>query len=88
MEKQGKKITLDNLAAMVADGVEGLATKNDLKNMEDNLKGMSTKSDIARLEQGQEGIKMRLDNVAYRFELVKLQKLVDKLEQKTGISGK
>ena len=65
MKKQGKKITLDDLAVMVAEGFSGIATKNDLKNM-------ATKADIAKLEQGQEDIKLRLDNVAYRFELVEL----------------
>ena len=42
-----------------------------------------------KLEQGQEDIKLRLDNVAYRFELVEIQrkfelltKRVKKLENK------
>ncbi|MCL5666941.1 MAG: hypothetical protein M1383_04200 [Patescibacteria group bacterium] len=78
MKKSGKKITLDDLAAMVAEGFSGMATK-------DNLKSMATKADIAKLEQGQEDIKLRLDNVAYRFELVELQKRVTRLEQKTGM---
>ena len=38
------------------------------------------------LEQGQEDIKLRLDNVAYRFELVELQNRVAFLEKKMGIS--
>lgn len=32
-----------------------------------------------------EDIKLRLDNVAYRFELVELQKRVEVLEKKTGV---
>jgi len=32
-----------------------------------------------------EDIKLRLDNVAYRFELVELQKRVEILEKKTGV---
>ena len=32
-----------------------------------------------------EEIRLRLDNVAYRFELVELQKRVEILEKKTGI---
>jgi len=35
------------------------------------------------LEQGQDDIKMRLDNVAYRFELVDLQKRVEVLERRS-----
>lgn len=38
------------------------------------------------LEKGQEDIKLRLDNVAYRFELVELQNRVEFLEKKMGIS--
>ena len=36
------------------------------------------------LEQGQEDIKMRLDNVAYRFELVELQRRVEVLEKRVN----
>ncbi len=37
------------------------------------------------LEQGQEDIKLRLDNVAYRFEVQELKKRVEKLELKLGL---
>lgn len=37
------------------------------------------------LEDGQEQIKLRLDNVAYRFELLELQKRVQFLEHKAGV---
>jgi len=39
------------------------------------------------LERGQEDIKLRLDNVAYRFEIVALEKRVDVLEQKFGVAA-
>jgi len=37
------------------------------------------------LEEGQEQIKLRLNNVAYRFELVELQRRVKLLEKKAGV---
>ncbi len=48
---------------------------------EDNLEPA-----LNNLEQGQEEIKLKLDNVAYRFELVELQKRVEFLEKKLGIA--
>ena len=36
------------------------------------------------LERGQEDIKLKLDNVAYRFELQELQRRVELLEKKAG----
>ena len=38
------------------------------------------------LERGQEEIKLKLDNVAYRFELVELERRVKILEQKFNAS--
>jgi|WetSurMetagenome_2_1015567.scaffolds.fasta_scaffold1057655_1 hypothetical protein len=76
-----KPITLDHLAAMVAEGFNDISGK------------MSTKSDIAelkadinRLDQGQEDIKLRLDNVAFRFEIRDLEKRVLELEKKAGVN--
>ena len=43
------------------------------------------KKDIQDLKTGQEEIKLRLDNVAYRFELIELQRRVQLLEQRAGI---
>lgn len=37
---------------------------------------------LDKLEQGQEDIKLRLDNVAYRFELHELERRVTLLEKK------
>ena len=39
------------------------------------------------LEDGQEQIKLRLDNVAYRFELNDLEKRVQLLEKKAGVKN-
>lgn len=73
-----KKITLDNLAGMIKRGFDDMGGKIDRAEK-------SLKNDIAVLKennkQEHEDIKLRLDNVAYRFELVELQKRVDKLEK-------
>lgn len=81
MKKPKKNIELDDLALMVAEGFNDvsdkqIATREDIKKLDKR---------IANLENGQEQIRMRLDNVAYRFELQELQKRVDHLEQKAGI---
>lgn len=60
MKTRKSKITLENLARMVAEGFEHTATKDDVVHLEERM---------SRLETGQEDIKLRLDNVAYRFEL-------------------
>jgi len=73
-----KNTTIDDLAILVAKGFESTATKDDIADM-------ATKADIARLEHGQEDIKLKLDNVAYRFELVELQRRVALLEKRSGL---
>lgn len=42
--------------------------------------------ELQGLKQGQEDIKLRLDQVAYRFELQALEKRVKKLELKAGMA--
>ncbi len=86
MKKKAKKkeISLDHLAGMVAEGFENVdksivATRQDIHNLDKR---------IAILEGGQEQIRTRLDNVAYRFELIELRKRVQHLEQKAGIKYK
>ena len=77
MKKKLRKknnITLDDLGAMVAIGFE-----------EARLGREEMKADIGQLKEGQEQIKLRLDNVAYRFELVELQRRVKLLEKKAGV---
>ena len=56
---------------------------NSFGDLEDKIN-----SRFDKLEQGQEDIKLRLDNVAYRFELVELQKRVERLEKKAHIRYK
>lgn len=77
MKKIAKKkpVSLDNLAVMVSKGFDIL---------EQGQKEL--KSDIQQLKQGQEKIQLKLDNVAYRFELIELQRRVFLLEKKVGIA--
>ena len=82
-----KKITLEKLAAMMADGFAQAKKDNeDLAIMvqhgfeENDKRFAKLEQGQAKLEQGQEEMKMRLSNVAYRFELVDLQKRVQKVE--------
>jgi len=74
MKKPKKATTIDDLAIMVAKGFEGV---------QEQLSPM--RSDIKDLKEGQEQITLKLDNVAYRFEVVELQRRVDLLEKKVGI---
>jgi len=53
---KNKEITIDALAMMVQKGFQSIA-----KNVSD------IKNDLKLLERGQEDIKLRLDNVPYRF---------------------
>lgn len=83
MKKQVKKknVTLEDLAGMVAKGFNSvdktlIATREDIHNLDKR---------IAVLEGGQEQIRLRLDNVAYRFEMVDLKNRVERLENKAGI---
>jgi predicted nucleic acid-binding Zn-ribbon protein len=83
-----KNVTLDDLAGMVAKGFEGVnkqfeGVEGRFKGIDNQFKGVNQR--LAALEEGQEQIKLKLDNVAYRFELIELQKRVERLEAKSGI---
>lgn len=66
-----EKMTLDRLAVMIKNGFDSV----------------DRKFEEARMENAKEHEKMilRLDNVAYRFELVELQRRVEKLEKTANI---
>lgn len=97
-EKNQKTFDLNDLAVMVAKGFENTATKDDFKRLENRMDGMENRMDgmdkrmgsmeksMKNLETGQEDIKLKLDNYAYRFELVELQRRVEILEKHSGIS--
>ena len=69
-----KDITINELAGMVKTGFD---------EVHKFIKAGFDKVDkrLTTLETGQEDIKLRLDNVAYRFELVEVQKRLKALEE-------
>lgn len=73
-----KEVTIEDLAGMVQRGFSDVAGQiNDLTGQ---IKKVQKRMDV--LERGQEDIKLRLDNVAYRFELKELENRVKILERK------
>ena len=83
--KKKKEVTIDDLAIMIGKGFKGVdhrfdKVENRLDKVENRMEKMEGR--MFSLENGQEEIKLRLDNVAYRFELIELQHRVEILEQK------
>jgi hypothetical protein len=79
-----EKITIDDLARLVVNGHEEL--KKEFSSRFDQVDSRLDRVEnrLTRVEQGQEDIKLRLDNVAYRFELNDLNKRVMVLEKKAS----
>jgi len=75
LKKKKKDTTIDDLAIMINKGFE-TADKSVTKRFDKIDKRLDV------LERGQEDVKLRLDNVAYRFELKELESRVDILERK------
>ena len=93
---KNKKVTIEGLAVIVKNGFSEVSKNNeDLAAMVQNGFYESEKKTGERfdrvekrlddLEHGQEEIKLKLDNVAYRFELVELQRRVEILEKKLSL---
>lgn len=72
LEKVDEKF--DELAGMVKEGFDSIGNRMD-----------SMENRMGTLERGQEEIKLKLDNVAYRFEIIELQRRVEILEKKFGV---
>ncbi len=85
MENKNKKITINDLALMTKRGFDevGENIKKGFETVNNNIRILSENN-----AREHEEIKLRLDNVAYRFELVELQKRVEVLEKKAGIKIK
>jgi hypothetical protein len=74
MDKQTKK-EFDNLGGMIKRGFDGVDKR--FEGVDKRFEGVDKRFDrldkrMDTFEQGHEEIKLRLDNVAYRFELVEL----------------
>lgn len=89
MKNVNKKITINDLAGMVKRGFDEVG-ENIKKGFDElgNKLGGQIRVLSENNERAHEEIKLRLDNVAYRFELVELQKRVDVLEKKVGVRHK
>jgi len=88
MKNANKKITMENLATMVKRGFDETGEKiEDVKKEVKNLGETNAREHqimTGNNTREHESIKLRLDNLAPRFELVELQKKVDVLEKKVG----
>lgn len=80
VKKIKKNVTLDNLAGMVKRGFDGVD-----KRLDENLKEHRTiVAKLDNLENGVEEIKLKLDQVAYRFEVQELDRRLKRVEAKLG----
>ena len=78
--KKAKGATIDTLAGMVKKGFDHM---DERFNQVDKRLDQHEKR-FEDLEQGQEEIKLKLGDVAYRFELVELERRVNILERKAN----
>jgi len=80
-----KNITINNLARMIKRGFDGVDEKFDkvderFDKIEKQLKNFREKNSLEH-----EDIKLRLSQVAYRFELEEIDKRLKKVEAKVGL---
>lgn len=73
-----KNITLDNLAGMIKRSFDGVDKRFD--RIEKALKDFREENSLEHEE-----IKLRLSQVAYRFELEEIDKRLKRVESKLGI---
>lgn len=76
-----KNTTLDNLAGMIKRGFD--ENTKEHRKMFKLLDGHTNRLD--NLGQGQEEIKLKLDQVAYRFEIQELDRRLKRVEVKLGL---
>ena len=87
-KKINKNITLDDLAGMVKRGFDGVDKRFDRvdKRFDENTKEhRQIFQRLDNLDNGMEEIKLKLDQVAYRFEVQELDKRLKRVEIKLGI---
>ncbi len=85
---QIKEVVLEAIEPMkmeIKKEIEELAimTKHGFDSVDEQFKKMNGRID--RLEKDHEDMALRLDNVAYRFELVELKQRVEVLEKKAAV---
>ena len=80
-----KPTTNEDLARMIKKGFDHNDKRFEKMDEKMDKRFDKVESRLDNLEQGQEEIKLRLDNVAYRFEVEDLKKRVKKIEFKLGL---
>ena len=75
-----KEITLNNVSKSIEDLARMVKTGFDEISGTMNSRFEKIENHLTALEKGQEEIKLRLSNVAYRFELEEVQKRLKTLE--------
>ncbi len=78
--KKTKVVTIDALVGMVKKGFDHM----DERFNQHDKRFETIEKKMDDLEQGQEEIKLKLGDVAYRFELVELERRVNILERKAN----
>jgi hypothetical protein len=73
--------TIEDLASMVKQGFDQV----DQRFAGVDRRFEAVEGSLHKLEQGQERIWLRLDESAYRFELIQLTNRVQKIENKVGL---
>lgn len=79
VKNKKEKVTIDDLALMIGKGFEEMGERIEFLRNENT---QEHKEMIASNARDHEDMALRLDNVAYRFELVELKKRVEILEEK------
>lgn len=85
MKKSKKQITLDDLAAMVADGFNETASKIAETATKQDIADMATKKDISELNERLSRVEMKLDRALFK-EIDRLEGLIHQLAKKVGLN--
>lgn len=80
-KKNTKNTTINQLAKMIKRGFDGV--NKNFNKVDKRFDKIETK--LTNLENGQEEIKLKLDRVAYRFEVEELDRRLKRVEAKLGL---
>ncbi|XOB46455.1 MAG: hypothetical protein ACKKMV_03325 [Candidatus Nealsonbacteria bacterium] len=80
-KKNTKNTTINQLARMIKRGFDGV--DKNFNKADKRFDKIETK--LTNLENGQEEIKLKLDRVAYRFEVEELDRRLKRVESKLGL---
>lgn len=82
-----ESLTKQDVKEAVVEALEPLATAVQQDFLKINGRFDKVDARLENLETGQEEIKLRLDNVAYRFEVQELDRRLKIIEAKLGIKS-